>query len=66
MAWTKRVLVQFEEPLKQAGVFSVISVCQFPYYFDVNIWLAFCELRGTLTNTVHHSAGEVYISLYDL
>ena len=38
----------------------------FSYHFDANVWLSFCELWGPLTNTVHHSASEVSISLYDL
>ncbi|KAJ8437261.1 hypothetical protein Cgig2_010086 [Carnegiea gigantea] len=51
MEWTKRVLSHFKEPLKQAGIFGAV---------------AFCELWGLLTNTLHHSAGKVSISLYDL
>ncbi|KAJ8436144.1 hypothetical protein Cgig2_033639 [Carnegiea gigantea] len=35
-------------------------------HFDANVWRAFCELWGPLTNTLHHGAGEVSISLYDL
>ena len=27
---------------------------------------AFCELWGSLTNTLHHDTGEIGISLYDL
>ncbi|KAJ8421650.1 hypothetical protein Cgig2_019223 [Carnegiea gigantea] len=63
---TKRVLTRFEEPLKQAGIFGAIDVSQFSYHFDANVWQAFCELWGPLTNTLHHGAGEVNISLYDL
>ena len=37
MEWTKGVLVRFEEPLKQAGVFGAGSVSQFPYHFDANV-----------------------------
>ena len=66
MEWTKRVLTRFEEPLKQAGIFGAVGVSQFPYHFDANVWRAFCELWGPLTNTLHHGAGEVGISLYDL
>ncbi|KAJ8428156.1 hypothetical protein Cgig2_028031 [Carnegiea gigantea] len=39
---------------------------RFSYHFDLNVWWAFCELWGPLTNTVHHGAGEVNISPYDL
>ena len=66
MEWTKRVLVRFEEPLKQAGIFGAVGVSQFSYHFDANVWRAFCELWEPLTNTLHHGAGEVGISLYDL
>ncbi|KAJ8423893.1 hypothetical protein Cgig2_006230 [Carnegiea gigantea] len=66
MEWTKRVLTRFEEPLQQAGIFGAVGVSQFPYHFDANVWRAFCELWGPLTNTLHHGAGEVGISLYDL
>ncbi|KAJ8438299.1 hypothetical protein Cgig2_015042 [Carnegiea gigantea] len=66
MEWTKRVLTHFEEPLKQAGIFGVVGVSQFPYHFDANVWWAFYELWGSLTNTLHHGAGEVGISLYNL
>ena len=31
-----------------------------------DVWRAFCELWGPLTNTLHHSAGEVGVYLYDL
>ncbi|KAJ8439010.1 hypothetical protein Cgig2_028456 [Carnegiea gigantea] len=66
MEWTKRVLTRFEETLKQVGIFGAVGVSQFPYHFDANVWRAFCELWGPLTNTLHHGAGEVSISLYDL
>ncbi|KAJ8432611.1 LOW QUALITY PROTEIN: hypothetical protein Cgig2_032892 [Carnegiea gigantea] len=65
MEWTEQVLTRFEEPLKQAGIFSANGVSQFPYHFDANVWRDFCELWGPLTNTLHHGAGEVGISLYD-
>ena len=60
------MLVRFEEPLKRVGIFGVVGVSQFPYHFDANVWRSFCELWGPLTNTVHHGAGEVGISLFDL
>ena len=66
MEWTKRVLVCFKEPLKQVGIFGAVGVFQFPHHFDANVQRAFCELWGPLTNTLHHGAGEVGISLYDL
>jgi len=60
------VLVRFEECLKQAGIFGAVGVSQFSYHFDANVWQAFCELWGPLTNTLQHGAGEIGISLYDL
>ncbi|KAJ8434749.1 hypothetical protein Cgig2_001952 [Carnegiea gigantea] len=47
-------------------MFGAVGVSQFPYYFDANVWRTFCELWGPLTNTLHHDADEVGISLYDL
>ncbi|KAJ8426818.1 hypothetical protein Cgig2_022599 [Carnegiea gigantea] len=55
-----------KKPLKQAGIFDVVGAYQFSHHFDANIWRAFCELWGPLTNTLHHRLGEVGISLYDL
>ncbi|KAJ8420352.1 hypothetical protein Cgig2_004353 [Carnegiea gigantea] len=57
---------KFQGPLQQDGIFGVFSVSQFPYHFETNVWRSFCELLGPLTNTLHHGAGEVHISLYDL
>ncbi|KAJ8423333.1 hypothetical protein Cgig2_021289 [Carnegiea gigantea] len=57
---------QILETLKQAGIFGAVGVSQFPYHFDANVWRAFCELWGPLINTLHHGAGEVGISLYNL
>ena len=62
MEWTKQVLVPFEEPLQQAGISGVI---QFPYHFNTNVWMAFCELGGPLTTTLYYGADEVGISLND-
>ena len=66
MEWTKRVLTRFEEPLKQAGIFGAVGVSQFSYHFDANVWRAFCELWGSLTNTLYHGVDEVGISLFNL
>ncbi|KAJ8433132.1 LOW QUALITY PROTEIN: hypothetical protein Cgig2_004870 [Carnegiea gigantea] len=64
MEWTKRVLTRFEEPLKQAGIFGVVGVSQFPYHFDANVWQAFGKLCGPQTNTLHHGASEVSHNKY--
>ena len=66
MVWTKRVLIRFEEPLKQTDIFGAVGVSEFPYRFDIHVWRAFCELWGLLTNTLHHGADEVGMSVYDL
>ena len=60
------MLTYFEEPLKYAGIFSAVVLSQFPYHFDANVWWAFYERWGPLTNTFHHGAGKVGISLHDL
>ncbi|KAJ8419873.1 LOW QUALITY PROTEIN: hypothetical protein Cgig2_000266 [Carnegiea gigantea] len=64
MEWTRWVLAGFEELLKQVGIFGAIGVSHFSYHFDANVWRAFCEFWGPLTNTFHHghcwSGLEVY------
>ncbi|KAJ8439281.1 hypothetical protein Cgig2_016829 [Carnegiea gigantea] len=65
MEWTAYILAEFEGTL-QAGVFGAVGVSQFPYHFNCDVWRAFCELLGPLMNTLHHGAGEIGISLYDL
>ncbi|KAJ8431103.1 LOW QUALITY PROTEIN: hypothetical protein Cgig2_027410 [Carnegiea gigantea] len=47
MEWIKRVL---------AGIFGAIGIYPFSYHFETNVWRAFCELWGPLTNTLHHGA----------
>ena len=66
MEWTKWVHVHFEETLKWAGIFGALSVSQFSYHFDTNVWQAFCKLWGLLTYTFYHGTGKVGILLYDL
>ncbi|KAJ8431097.1 hypothetical protein Cgig2_007513 [Carnegiea gigantea] len=53
-------------PALHAGIFGAVGVSQFPYHFNTNVWRAFCELWGPLTNTLRHGTGEVGISFYDL
>jgi len=48
-----RVLIRFEEPLKQASIFGAIEVSQFSYHFDMNVWRAFCEPWSPLTRNFH-------------
>ncbi|KAJ8422972.1 hypothetical protein Cgig2_025564 [Carnegiea gigantea] len=35
---------------------SISGVIQFSYQGDTNVWMAFCELWGPLTNTLYHGA----------
>ncbi|KAJ8427895.1 LOW QUALITY PROTEIN: hypothetical protein Cgig2_008513 [Carnegiea gigantea] len=50
-------------PLDQQTSMGLLVYLVTPTIF---IGIAFCELQGPLTNTLHHGAGEVAISLYDL
>jgi len=54
-----------EEPLKLVGIFDAFGVSQFSYHFDTNVWRAFCDLWSPLTNSLHHSVGDIGISLSD-
>ncbi|KAJ8436511.1 hypothetical protein Cgig2_003209 [Carnegiea gigantea] len=64
--WTKYIQKHFEHTLRSANIYGVVSVSCYLYHFDRDVWRAFCELWGPLTNTLRHGAGEVDISLYDL
>jgi len=64
--WTEYILKHFEHTLSSADIYGVVGISCHPYHFDRDIWRAFCELWGPLTNTLHHGAAEVGIFLYDL
>ncbi|KAJ8449170.1 hypothetical protein Cgig2_027172 [Carnegiea gigantea] len=64
--WTEYILKHFEHTLRSANIYGAIGVSCYPYHCDSDVWRAFCELWGPLTNTFHHDAREVDISLYDL
>ncbi|KAJ8448608.1 LOW QUALITY PROTEIN: hypothetical protein Cgig2_010495 [Carnegiea gigantea] len=64
--WTEYILKHFEHTLRSANIYGAVGVSCYPYHFDRDVWRAFCELWGPLINTLHHGAGEVDISLYDL
>jgi len=64
--WTEYILKYFKHTLSSADIYGAVGISYYPYHFDRNVWRAFCELWGPLTNTLHHGAGEVGISLYDL
>ncbi|KAJ8424394.1 hypothetical protein Cgig2_006316 [Carnegiea gigantea] len=64
--WTEYIFKHFEHTLRSAGIYGVVGVSNYPYHFDRDVWRAFCEFWGPLTNTLHHGAGEVGISLYNL
>lgn len=66
MEWTESILDRFKGKLDQAGIYGAVGVSRFPYHFCSNTWKAFCELWSPLTNTLHHGAGEMSMSLYDL
>ena len=64
--WAEYILKHFEHTLRSTSIYGAVGVSCYPYHFDRDVWRAFCELWGPLTNTLHHGAGEVGISLYDL
>ncbi|KAJ8428557.1 LOW QUALITY PROTEIN: hypothetical protein Cgig2_000421 [Carnegiea gigantea] len=64
--WTEYILKHFEHAIRSANIYGAIGVSCYPYHFDRDVWGAFCELWDPLTNTLHHGAGEVGISIYDL
>ncbi|XP_062019571.1 uncharacterized protein LOC133736151 [Rosa rugosa] len=66
LEWTETTLTDFEETLDKAGIFGAVAVSRYPYEYCSNVWRAFCELWGALTNTFHHADGEMSISLHDL
>ncbi|CAB4268593.1 unnamed protein product [Prunus armeniaca] len=43
-----------------------VTISCYSYHCCSNVWRAFCELWGPLSNTFHHGNGEMGISLYDL
>ncbi|KAJ8421404.1 LOW QUALITY PROTEIN: hypothetical protein Cgig2_017481 [Carnegiea gigantea] len=62
--WSEYILKHFEHTTRSANTYGAVGVSCYPYRFDRD--RAFCELWGALTNMLHHGAGEVNISLYDL
>ncbi|CAL9026469.1 unnamed protein product [Prunus brigantina] len=66
MEWTETILHNFGDILHQAGIFGAVAVSRYSYDCCSNVWRAFCELWGPLSNTFHHGNGEMSISLYDL
>ena len=68
VCWSRREL-----PCELMQVFCVKRISMvlwqcpcYPYGYSSNVWKAFCELWGPLTNTFHQGSGEMSISLYDL
>ncbi|PON42744.1 Aminotransferase-like mobile domain containing protein [Trema orientale] len=64
--WTESILRHNRCVLNNAGIYGAVAVSRYPFLLDPNVWRAFTELWGPLTNTFHHSSGEMGISLYDL
>ena len=60
------ILKHFEHTLRSANIYGAIGISCYRYHVDRDLWRDFCKLWGPLTNTLHHGAGEVGISLYDL
>ncbi|KAJ8422819.1 hypothetical protein Cgig2_027521 [Carnegiea gigantea] len=57
--WTEYILKHFKHTLRSAGIYGAGAVSGYRYHFDRNVWRAFCELWGPLTNTLYHGAGQV-------
>ncbi|KAJ8428411.1 hypothetical protein Cgig2_024557 [Carnegiea gigantea] len=51
---------------ESVNIYRDVGVSCYPCHFDRDMWIAFCELWGPLTNTLHYGAGGVGISLYGL
>ena len=66
MEWTEQVLLQHQSVLNKSGIYGVVSVSRYPFLWVFHVWRAFSELWGPLSNTFHHSSGDMGISLYDL
>lgn len=66
LEWTRAILDTFANTLHNAGIYGGVAVSRYPYEYNRNVWRAFCELWGPLSNTLHYADGEMSISLYDL
>ncbi|CAN6552507.1 unnamed protein product [Malus baccata var. baccata] len=66
LEWTETTLRTYESVLRQEDIYGDVAVSCYPYKYSSNVWKAFCELWGPLTNTFHQGNGEMSISLYDL
>ncbi|KAM6563550.1 hypothetical protein CsatB_023548 [Cannabis sativa] len=52
--------------LNQGGIYGAVYISRYPFNYEKSVWRAFSELWGPLSNTFHHSNGEMGISLCDL
>ncbi|KAI5338987.1 hypothetical protein L3X38_018259 [Prunus dulcis] len=66
LEWTEAILRDFKEVLFRVEMYGVVAVSRYPYMYSLNVWKAFLELWGPLTNTLNQENGEMGISLYDL
>ncbi|XP_060974547.1 uncharacterized protein LOC133039658 [Cannabis sativa] len=64
--WTDLILRTSRDTLNQAGIYGAVYISRYPFNYERSVWRAFSELWGPLSNTFHHSSGEMGISLYDL
>ncbi|KAM6557050.1 hypothetical protein CsatB_004069 [Cannabis sativa] len=64
--WTDLILRTNRDTLNHAGIYGAVYISRYPFNYERSVWRAFSELWGPLSNTFHHSSGEMGISLYDL
>ncbi|KAK4395656.1 hypothetical protein Sango_1719900, partial [Sesamum angolense] len=64
--WTEDVLSRCGDRLRHLKIYDAVYASLFTYDHNSDIVKAFCEAWCPLTNTLHTSAGEMSISLWDL
>lgn len=64
--WLEDVLSRNRHTLVDAKIYDAVFASLFTYDQSVNVIQAFCEFWCPATNTLHTSAGELSISLWDL
>ncbi|KAK4389705.1 hypothetical protein Sango_2307500 [Sesamum angolense] len=64
--WTEDVLSRCGDRLRHLEIYDAVYASMFTYDHNSDIVKAFCERWCPLTNTLLTSAGEMFISLWDL
>ena len=64
--WLEDVLGRCKHLLDVTHLYSVVFASLFTYDYDENLMKAFCECWSPLTNTLHTSVGEIFITPWDL